>query len=372
MAGPVIRSETYDALLTTTMHKLGRVIRDQITSSIRFTAWLEANGRMRKEGGGERIRVPLMYGHNTGADFFSGYGVLDTTPQDGITTAFFPWSQAAVPITISGLEKRQNRGSEQIVNLLRTKTMQSMASAQELYNNAVVAGRIQSGATGNLNQFVARTGRMDTSVSGPNPLAALIDAVPSRSVSVGEINGANDTWWRNKATASTASSYAAYKREKGNLYNECARGTGGPPDLIISDQLVWQVYFNSLQSQERYFVEDQRVINVLGGASDEQLKFRNAVHIWDEVVPDVGTSTANSVDGVGVSLQSGSHGTEYFINTETFEYIVDPQADWTQTEFRSAINQDASVAHLLWQGQVVINNRRKNGVMYDIDNTIDS
>ncbi len=85
MAGPVIRSEAYDSLLTTTMIKMGKVLRDQITSSIRFTSWLESKGRMRKVTGGERISVPLMYGLNTGFDFYSGYGVLDTTPQDGIT-----------------------------------------------------------------------------------------------------------------------------------------------------------------------------------------------------------------------------------------------------------------------------------------------
>lgn len=245
-------------------------------------------------------------------------------------------------------------------------------TAQEGYNNAVVAGRILSGASGNLNQFVPRIGRMDTSALAPNPLPALIDANPSRSVSIGEINGNTDAWWRNQAAASTATSYMAYKREKGNLYNSCAKGVGGPPDLILSDQLVWEIYFNSLQSQERYFVEDQRVINVLGGASDEQLKFRNAVHIWDEKVPDVGTSTANPVDAIGTSLQSGSHGTEYMIHSDSFEYIVHPEADWVQTPFRTPTNQDATHSHLMFMGQVVVNNRRKNGVMYDIDNTIDS
>lgn len=297
---------------------------------------------------------------------------LDTTPADGITSAFYPWAQLAVPITISGLEQRQNNGPEQIRDLLRAKMTQSEASAMELLNNCVTAGKISSGATGSLNAFVSRTGRLDSSADGPHPLAFLIDAVAARSVSVGDINGSTETFWRNQVSASTATTFAGFKQEMGNLYNTCRRGVGGPPDLGILDQLIWELYFNSLQSQERYFVTNQRIIDVLGGAGEDMLKFRNATLVWDEVVPDVGTSTANVVDSIGTSLQSGAHGTLYFVNSNALEYIVHTDADWTQTEFITPVNQDAKVAHLLWQGQVVATNRRKNGVLYDIDNSITS
>lgn len=363
-------SEVYDAVLTTTARHMNGEIRDNITRSNKYVAWLEGNGRTRMVSGGERIKVPLMYEQNQGADFFSGYGQLDTTPADGITSAFFPWAQGSVPITISGLEERQNNGPEQIRDLLRAKMTQSEASAMELQNNAITAGKISSGATGSLNQFVARTGTLDSSADGPLPLTALIDSTPSRSVSIGSINGGTETFWRNQALAATFSTFAGFKQEMNNLYNTCRRGTGGPPDLAIADQKVWELYFNSLQSQERYFVTSPRIINMLGGAEEDMLKMRNAVMIWDEVVADVGTSTANIVDAIGTSLQAGAHGTLYFINSNALEYIVHPDANWTQSEFIRPVNQDARVAHLLWQGQVVVNNRRKLGVMYDIDNSV--
>lgn len=366
------RTEVYDAVLTTTARHMNGEIRDNITRSNKVVAWLEGNGRKRMVSGGERIKVPLMNELNQGADIFSGYGQLDTTPADGITSAFFPWSQMAVPITISGLEQRQNNGPEQIRDLLQAKMMQSQASAVELQNNCIVAGKIASGASGSVNQFVARTGNLDSSANGPLPLAVLIDADDDRSVAVGDINGNSEAWWRNQVKASSASTYAGFKTELNNLYNTCRRGAGGAPDLAICDQLVWELYFQSLQQQERYFVTNQRTINILGGAEEDMLKFRNAVLVWDEVVPDVGTTTANAVDSIGTSLQSGSHGTLYFLNSESLEYIVHPDADWTQTEFVVPVNQDARVAHLLWQGQWVVNNRRKNGVMYDIDNSITS
>ena len=97
------------------------------------------------------------------------------------------------------------------------------------------------------------------------------------------------------------------------------------------------------------------------------LKFRGATLVWDEVVPDVGTSTADVVDSIGTI---GSDGSLFLCNSKTMEYKVHPDANWTQTPFITPVNQDATVAHLLWQGQVCMNNRRKNGVLYDVDVTI--
>lgn len=368
-----IRTETYDTVLTTTMrHLMEGGIHDQITRGNVVVNMLVSKGRFRSIAGGERIRVPLMYQQNSGADIYAGYGQLDTTPQDGHTSSFWPWSQMAVPITVSGLEKLQNNSREAVISLVMAKTDQSQATATELLNNCLVAGRIQSGGTGNLNAFVPRIGKLDSSANGPNPLPYLIDANPARSVSVGDINGANESWWRNNALASTAASFAAYRKEKNRMYNDCSKGVGGPPDMIISTQRVWEMYVESLTSNERYTSEQNRArqVDILGGFGMDSIMFRNAVHIWDEIVPDVGTSTANLVDNIGTHDQSGAHGTEYMMNSAAMEYIVHSNRNWIQTPFITPVNQDASVSHLLWAGQVVVNNRRKLGVIYDIDNSL--
>lgn len=372
-----IRTETYDAVLTTTMrHMMSAEIHDQITRSNFIVSMLKSKGRFRSVAGGERIKVALMYQQNSGADIYSGYGQLDTTPQDGITAAFAPWAQMAVPITISGLEKLQNSSREAVIGLLRAKIDQSQATAEELLNNCLVAGRIQSGATGSLNAFVPRIGKIDTSANGPAPLPYLIDANAARSVAIQDINGANESWWRNNATASTATSFNAYKKEKLRMYNNCRKGPGGSPDWIVSTQSVHEMYANGLSPQERYAPGNVSgsidVLSGMGGVGNQSdwLKFHGATQTWDEVVPDAGTSTANVVDGIGTADQSGAHGTEYYLNSRAMEYVVHSQRNWIQTPFVTPVNQDASVSHLLWMGQVVVNNRRKLGVLYDIDNSI--
>jgi len=360
---PSTLTDEFDALLTTTLRAMQPRLHDNITRKNKYIAYLRLKGRWRRQDGGERVKVALMHAQNSTADIYSGFGILDTTPQDGITSAFYEWSQMAVAITISRKEKRQNSGQSAAIGLLQSKTTQSRASITELLNNCVLGGRIT--ASSNLGQFFARIGKLDSGATGPLPLSVLIDSNASRSVSVGNINGNTFSFWRNQAASSTASTFAGQKQEMNQIYNDCARGAGGNPDLLMGDQRSWEQYFNSLQNQERYIITDQRIIDVLGGAGEDMLKFRGATFIWDEVVPDTET-THEVVDNTG-SLSAGSI---FFINSESMEYIVDSQTDFIVTPFVTPVGQDATVAEILWMGAVGTNNRRKNGVLYGIARNI--
>jgi len=150
-----------------------------------------------------------------------------------------------------------------------------------------------------------------------------------------------------------------------NLYNDCSKGQGGSPDLLVGDQVAWETYWGALAALERYIIEDKRTVNVLGGA--DALKFRGAAFVWDEVVPDVET-TAEVIDGIGTVSAS----TIFFINSSTMEFIVDAETDWITTPFLRPVGQDARVAEMLWMGALGINNRRKNGVLYGISRSIAS
>jgi len=365
MSVPSTLTDPYGALLTTTLRNMQPKIHDNISRGNRFLAYLDMRGRKRTVNGGERIKVGLMHALNSTADIYSGYGVLDTTPQDGITSAFFDWAQLSVSIAISRKEERQNSGQSQAISLLQTKIEQAEASAKELLNNCVVAGRITSSA--NLGQFFARIGRLDSGASGPLPLAALIDSNASRSVSIGNINGNTHAFWRNQAQSSTATTFAGYKQELNNVYNDCSKGQGGFPDLLLGDQVAWEQYFNSLQNQERYMVTDKRVVDVLGGMNggDDLLKFRGATFIWDEVVPDTETN-AEVVDAIGTVSTS----TVFFINSAGWEYVVDAETDWITTPMVRPENQDARVGQMLWMGATCLKNRRKQGVLYGISQSI--
>ena len=358
---PSSLTDDYGALLTTTLRAMQPRLHDNISRGNKFLAWLESRGRFGRQDGGERVKVALMHAENSTADIYSGYGTLDTTPQDGITSAFYDWAQLSVSIAISRKEERQNSGRSAALNLLQAKTQQAEISIQELLNNCITAGRITASAAS--GQFLRRIGRMDSGALGPFPLAALIDTTNTRSVSIGNINGNTYSFWRNKADSSTATTFAGYKQELNNLYNDCSQGAGGSPDLFVSDQVAWEQYWNSLQNQERYVITEPRVVNVLGGS--DAIKFRGAAWVWEEVVPDTETN-AEVVDAIGTVTVS----TVFMINSGTFVYIVDSETDFITTPFVRPENQDARVAQILWMGAVGVNNRRKNGVLYGISRSI--
>lgn len=267
----------------------------------------------------------------------------------------------AVAIAIARKEERQNSGSSRLLNLLEAKTTQAEASIKELLNNCIVAGRITASATD--GRFLARVGRLDSGASGPLPLAALIDGTVARSVSIGNINGGTYSFWRNQLNTSSATTWRGFFGECTILYNDCSKGVGGSPDLIIDDQRTWEQYWNGLSNQERYVITDQRTIDILGGS--DALKFRGAVRVWDEVVPDVETN-AEVVDAIGTFTL----GSSFYINSEAMEWIVDSATDFITTPFLHPVGQDARVAEILWMGAIGMNNRRKLGVMKSIQRTL--
>ena len=354
-------TDNYDALLSSTLRNYQPKLKDNITRGNKFIAWLDSKGRTRKIGGGHQIAEPLMHTQNNTADIYRGYGLLDTTPQDGITTAFYDWAQLSVSITISRLEERQNSGKAKILDLLQAKTMQSEVSLKEMLNNCLVAGKITAGSA--QERVVARTGRMDSGASGPLPIGAIIDVTVARSVALGNINGGTYSFWRNQATASTASTFVGYKNEMNQIYNNCGKGTGGFPDLALGTQIAWETYWLSLTTQERYLINDKKTVDILGGS--DALAFRGTAFIWDEVCPDPDTSF-NPVDAIGTN----SNATIYFINSDAISFVTDSETDFITTDFVRPENQDAKVAQVLWMGAVTCNNRRKLGVLSSISQTI--
>ena len=365
-------TDNYDALLSTTLRDFQPKLHDNITKSNKVLAWLRSRGRWSKQSGGFNVAIPLMHAQNNTADIFSGYGLLDTTPQDGITTAFYDWAQLSVSIAISGKEKKQNKGKAKILDLLQSKTKQAEVSVKELLNNCIVAGRITT--TAGSDRILARIGRLDSAASGPLPIGALVDITPSRNAAVGNINPNTYSFWRNQATDfGTTATFLALRNLMNRTYNACSKGVGGSPDLMMGDQIAWEEYWLSMTQNERYIINDEKTLNILGG--NDALKFRSATFVWDEVVPDPETPY-NPVDAVGTApLQhagTAQASTIWFLNSESLDYRVESDTDFVTTPFMRPENQDASVAQIMWMGVIGTNNRRKNGLLYGISQDITS
>jgi len=361
-SAPSQHTINYDDLLTTTLFNYvdGGNLADNIFRDSAFLAYLRNNGGVTEQGGGERIAMPLMYGKNTTAKSYEGYDVIDTTPQDGITTAFYEWKEIAATISISRKEERQNSGESRIISLLESKIKQAEMTMREEVNEQLVRGTV-SGAT-----FVPGNSAKDM-----YPLGYFLrknnTTDPTTGGNVGNI-AASNSWWRHhtavgdSASADTGndfalsiSTYAGLKVAAHRLYNYCSRGSGGSPDLGLCDQVTFETYENALDQQVRY--TNQKMADM----GFESIKLKGATLLWDEVVPDVDSGTA-----------AITKGTMFLINSKFYKLVIDSETNFATTPFVEPENQTAKTAKILFMGNVAVSNLRKHGVLYAISQSITS
>jgi len=358
---PSTNTVYYDALLSTTLAAMRGSMYDNIFKDSAFLAYLRMTDAVVTQDGGERVRMALMYGKNETMGVHSGYEVIDTTPQDGMTTAFYEWAEIAGSISISRKEERQNSGESQLLDLLKQKIKQAEMSMREELNKGLVLGRV-SGATFVPLQSLG-------GVNGLNPLGYFLRKLnatdPTAGGNVGNISGATNDWWRHKTgdlgnNAVTGQSiqlsittYAGFVAALRRMYNFCSRGSGGSPDCVVLDQISYETYENALDVKVRY-------TNLkMADMGFDTIKLRGATCIWDEQVPDLYTGTA------AITV-----GTAFFLNTNFYNLIIDSQTDIVTTPFVEPENQTAKTAKVLFMGQAGVSNLRKHGALMSISQSI--
>jgi len=339
----------FDAVLSTTLMNWSKTLYDTVSKSNFFLYRLmkqQDGGWVTLEDIGERAAVPLMY-ELGGADSYSGYDVLDTTPTDGITSAFYDWRQASIPIAISGLEERKNAGEERIVALLEAKTKQAELGIQDFLNKSLLQGAGGSSITTAYTSPTNGSQFMD-----PLPLQVKFD--PTSSTTIGGVNQAPNTWWRNQFLNDASSNYAGFLKALRKLRNDCTKGPGGNPNLHLTDQHSYEYFIAALAAYHHNTSYQKADIPF-----DNVVFFGDPV-TWDEYTPDVSG---------GSVTQSTTSGTWWMLNTDFWKIKVDATRNFAATPFIKPENQDARVATVLFLGAACCMNRRKQGVMGSIDTT---
>lgn len=365
-AAPSTNTVYYDALLSSTLdaYVSGGTMFDQIFKDSAFLAALREKGAVQKQNGGERIRAPLMYEGNSTVKSYSGEETLDTTLQDGITTAFYEWRELGGTIGITRKEERQNSGEAAILNLLQAKIQQAQMQMRETLNTQLIQGTVSSATfvPGNSAKDLYPLGYFFRKVNSTDP---------TTGGNVGNISGSTYSWWRHQtavadsgsvdtgnAFALSVSTYAGLKVALKRMYNHCSKGSGGSPNLIVADQSTFETYENALDTQVRY--TDTKMADM----GFDNIKLRGATMIWDELVPSIDTGEVGSA--------SGATGTAFFLNTNFYKLVIDSQTDIVTTPFVEPENQTVKTAKILFMGNAVCSNMRKNGVLYAISRSIAS
>ena len=354
--GATSETRTYDALLSTTLENWAKGIADTVTTSNFFYYMLKrSKSWIGVSALGERCKYSLRY-RNGNVDSYSNYDPIDVTPIDGITAAFFNWVQLATSISISRMEERKNSGEYQMLDLLEEKSNQAMDGIVERFNKAFLQGN-------GINTATAITTAYTSPVNGSvffAPLPLLVGQTPTAGT-IGAIaanvsdNGV--TWWSNQKSAATDTNFASFLKDLSKVRNNCTKGSGGGPDAHLVDQSTSEFYEAALRSQNRY-TETMRA-----DIPFQNIAFHGSPVVWDEFMPNWSGAT---------TVQSTTQGSWVMLNSKFIQVKYDTQTNFITTPFIRPVDQDAKSAQILWYGTVGVNNRRKHGVLSDIDTTLTS
>lgn len=316
----------YNSILTTTIESRTRDIADNVTKNNALLGRLKERGRIKSVSGGTKILQELSYVENGSSGWYSGYDTLTTTPTDVLTAAEYTIKEAYCLISISGLEQAQNRGKEQMIDLMESR----VENAEATIENLIAVGVYSDGTASSGKQI--------------GGLQLLIANAPATGT-VGNINRATYAYWRNQSK-SALTDYGAAKSAAnvigfmGKMYNSLVRGADSP-DLIVSDANDYGRLTDAMT--DRQIISDPK----LAEAGFTTLKYRGA-----DVVLD---------GGIGGACPAN---TTYFLNSKYLFYR--PMADYdmyTLDGDRSAYNQDAVVKILGWKGNLTMSGAQFQGVL---------
>lgn len=326
-----IPNSTMTEIVTTTLRNRTGQLADNVSKNNALLYRLQKKGKVKPVSGGRTIVQELEYAENGTFKRYSGYETLNISPSDVFTAAEFNYAQAAVAVSISGLEMLQNAGKEQIIDLLASR----ISNAEKTLTNNIAIDCYSDGTADGGKQI--------------GGLQLLVDSTPSTGI-VGGIDASTTigTFWRNIAYdgggTATSTNIQSYMNATAV---QLVRGTDRP-DLIVADNNYYQKYLSSLQTIQRITDEG------MGGAGFTSLKYFGA-GMSSDVVLDGGVS-----GGMPAS-------TMFFLNTDYIFFRPHSDRNFVPIgDDRFAVNQDAMVKLIGFAGNMTVSNRRLQAVMANI------
>lgn len=317
----------FDQLVSTTLKNYRAIMADNITLQLALLAQLKKMGFIREEPGGTTIVEPLMIAENSTVSSYSGYDIIDTTPQTGMSAAEFNWKQVAGSVSISGFQEFVNSGDKvKIINLLEKKIMQLEISMRQRINNMLM---------------LDGTGNGGKDITG---LSLLVEDGAAWS-SVGGIDSNANTYWRNQFIDLGGSWAASGLDNLRTLINNCSRPSlGESVGLIISTQGVYEAY-------EKSAVVNLQVTDTnMADLGFKHLVYKGIPWVWDTQVP-------LALDG------TGSTHAVWVLMSQYLNFVIGKGRNFISTPFQKPENQEAKVSQMILYAQLTTNNRARQGLM---------
>lgn len=417
-------TDNWDAMLTATARAYRKPLMDQVNRSLPFLYWMtEVKKRKRIQDGGLEIVIPLLYGDNPTVKVYGGYDVLDTSPTDGITAAFYKWAQLAGSITISREEERKNSGEHKMLDLLKIKTTQLEKSIKRHLSDKLLGrhggfGYTFSGGETTVPTVDSQGGSLISNGAGPgdapefNSLDHLVRGVwgmmtvnsaTAISHTVGRVTSTitpvvatsyvNHTtlassaataevnsWWRNM-------SYPGYTRlvrnsssggfKLGPYQSPTLLGYGEYNDVATDAAMRNQA--NVMRYMLNQLTDGADGPDLILCGQDLMENYEKAIvpleRFTDRKLADIGFQNLafygttmlmepNLGPPVATPALATSNPPMYMLNSDYLEWVVDKETDFFVTPFYRPENQDARTNQTLLMAQLTCSNRSKQAALY--------
>lgn len=317
-------TESLDNLYTTTWQNMKSTVRDQIFDATPFWFWLKEKGKLKTVEGGRFLTEPLQYAKNDNVQWIGKGGVVPLNDFEHLTIAQYNWRYLVGSIVRFGVDDQQNRGKNQIINLMMSKldnTQNSLVSEME-------------------TRLFGASGSADDAIDGLQLLSA---DDPTTSTNVGAINQSTYSWWRNQTKTMTGSSFAANGvSEMRTMLNNCGNNLKMDfPDIILSGQTPFEWY------EDVNLGYYQITNNKLADAGFINQTFKGIPMVWSPSCADTRM---------------------YFLNTNFIYFQYDPMMNFDMTEWKPIPDQvNDRAAQIVLAGSMTVARRRCQGVIHTID-----
>lgn len=321
-------SSTMTEIVTTTLRSRTGKLADNVSKNNALLARLQAKGKRKMVNGGRTIVQEMEYAENGTYKRYSGYEALNISPSDVFTSAEYNYAQAAVAVSISGLEMIQNSGEAAIIDLLSSR----IGNAERTIKNNIALDIYSDGTADGGRQI----GGLQLLVS-TTPSTGTVGGI-DRSTTVG-------SFFRNKAfsavtnggAAATSANIQSYMNR---LYLQIVRGAD-KPDLIVADNNYWRLYLESLQAIQR-----------ISGTDEATAGFNSLKYMDADVVLD---------GGYGGGAPSNIM---YMLNTDFIYFRPAAGRNFEPLgDERMSVNQDAMVKLIGFAGNLTLSNGFLQGVL---------
>ena len=322
----------WNEVLSTTLHNMHGKLVDNIFRKRPLLEHLLSNGRVRIEDGGYSIVEQLLYADGQ-ADSYGEWDKINVTPVNTVTAAQYFWKQLFATIAISALEKAQNSGKSQMINVTEAKIKQAEQTLRKRLSGMLYGTY--------------------TSAVPANDFNKLTDLI-SDTVKVGEIDPATEAWWKSYVAAVGAVDAAGLETAMRTAVMTTSDNGGDEVDAIFTDPATYAFYESTLTPQVRY--TDTNKANL----GFRNLLFENVPLMWDADCP-AGTMLGINSDYVGLVI----HRDRNFQHSGFTNDLggANPQTTVPTTAAgvgaTSAVAIDASVAFITTFGNATVSNRRR-------------